>query len=145
MRRRGKEILNLSFYYLHHPLSKPAPPISTTFSFSTTSKSQRDSALLEKFKERKLKGSSKDSKGIPKISASVPSSGFDSDHKCLKNESEQEEENNVVVGGFKELGLSEELVEVMEEIGEFVPSEIQCVVIPAVLEGKSVLEFTFST
>lgn len=98
--------------------------------------------LLDKFKERKLKGSSKDSKGIPKNSASVPLSGFDSDHKGLKNDSEQErqeEENSVVVGGFKELGLSEELVEVMEEIGEFVPSEIQCVVIPAVLEGKSVL------
>ena len=35
--------------------------------------------------------------------------------------------------------MSEELVEVMEGIGEFVPTEIQCVAIPAVLEGKSVL------
>jgi len=45
----------------------------------------------------------------------------------------------MVVGGFKELGLSDELVEAMEEIGEFVPSEIQCVVIPTILNGKSLL------
>jgi len=48
-------------------------------------------------------------------------------------------DDTMVVGGFKELGLSDELVEVMEEIGEFVPSEIQCVVIPTILDGKSLL------
>jgi len=56
--------------------------------------------------------------------------------KGLKNETEK---NTMVVGGFKELGLSDELVEVMEEIGEFVPSEIQRVVIPTILDGKSLL------
>lgn len=56
--------------------------------------------------------------------------------KGLENESEK---NTMVVGGFKELGLSDVLVEVMEEIGEFVPSEIQCVVIPTILDGKSLL------
>ncbi|KAJ1385966.1 RNA helicase, DEAD-box type, Q motif [Sesbania bispinosa] len=45
----------------------------------------------------------------------------------------------MVVSNFKDLGLIEELFEVMEGIGDFVPSEIQCVVIPAILEGKNVL------
>lgn len=45
----------------------------------------------------------------------------------------------MVVSSFKELGLSDVIVEVMEEIGDFVPSEIQCVVIPSILEGKSLL------
>ncbi|KAK2366725.1 DEAD-box ATP-dependent RNA helicase [Trifolium repens] len=75
-----------------------------------------------------------------KLKNLVPSS-FDTNveknaQKGFKNENEN---NTMVVGNFKELGLSEVLVEVMEEIGEFVPSEIQCVVIPTILEGKSLL------
>lgn len=59
----------------------------------------------------------------------------------LNNESECEPTPTMVVANFKELGVSEELAEVMEGIGGggFVPSEIQCVVIPAILEGKSLL------
>ncbi|XP_027337747.1 DEAD-box ATP-dependent RNA helicase 39-like [Abrus precatorius] len=48
-------------------------------------------------------------------------------------------DSTMVVASFKELGVSEELVKVMEGIGGFVPSEIQCVAIPAILEGKSLL------
>ncbi|KAI5444096.1 hypothetical protein KIW84_012638 [Lathyrus oleraceus] len=105
------------------------------------SKPQRDSLIFQRFKERKLKGSSKDSIFNPKVSNSVPEC-FDTNvdktvQKGLKNESQNED--SMVVANFKELGLSEVLVEVMEEIGDFVPSEIQCVVIPTILEGKSLL------
>nr|KYP62042.1 DEAD-box ATP-dependent RNA helicase 39 [Cajanus cajan] len=161
MRRRVTELIRLSIS-LHspikhnNPLSKSAPPSSffqtcTTFSTSITpppieepntspSKSQRDSLILERFKQRKLKGSSKDSKGAPQgCSSSVPSSSDFDAGKVVQRGLQNENDPTMVVASLKELGVSEELVEVMEGIGEFVPSEIQCVVVPAVLEGKSVL------
>lgn len=83
---------------------------------------------MEQFKQRKLKGFSKDSNGT------------DSEEVVQKGvENNNENDSTMVVASLKELGVSEELVEVMEGIGEFAPSEIQCVVIPSVLEGKSVL------
>ncbi|KAL2334979.1 hypothetical protein Fmac_016192 [Flemingia macrophylla] len=157
--RRCRELLSLSFsphspLKLHNPSSKPATPnylfqtrtaFSTSSSTATTpppietspSNSQRDSLILERFRQRKLKGSSKDSKGS--LSTSVPlSSDFDTE-KVVQKGLQNENESTMVVASFKELGVSEELVEAMEGIGDFVPSEIQCVVVPAVLEGKSVL------
>ncbi|CAK8532745.1 unnamed protein product [Lathyrus sativus] len=149
MRRRIKELLSLCFSCrhskIHHQsLSKSLQPTFSSqcsTSFSTFSKSQRDSLIFQQFKERKLKGSSKDSIFNPKVSNPVPES-FDTNvektvQKGLKNESENA--YSTVVANFKELGLSEILVEVMKEIGDFVPSEIQCVVIPTILEGKSLL------
>ncbi|CAJ2666413.1 unnamed protein product [Trifolium pratense] len=146
MKRRIRNFLSLCFSSLnsqnhHQRLSKSLQPTSSfqnSTAFSTFSKTQRDSMIFEKFKERQLKGSSKGE--IKDSSFSVPSS-FDTNvekmaQKGLKNESEN---NTMVVGNFKELGLSDLLVEVIEEIGEFVPSEIQCVVIPTILEGKSLL------
>ncbi|GJV78153.1 DEAD-box ATP-dependent RNA helicase 39, partial [Tanacetum coccineum] len=44
-----------------------------------------------------------------------------------------------VFGGFKELGLSDEVLEALEEMGISVPTEIQGVGIPEVIEGKSVV------
>ncbi|KAK7380562.1 hypothetical protein VNO78_33076 [Psophocarpus tetragonolobus] len=162
MRRRCRELLSLSFS-LHSqvklkPLAKSAPPISLfqsgiTFSTSSSSttppieepktsrpNSQRDSLILEQFKQRKLKGSSKDSKGTPQVCSTSVQLGLDADAEKLVQQGVQNENDpTMVVGGFKELGVSDELVEVMEGIGDFVPSEIQCVAIPAILEGKSVL------
>ncbi|XP_057521987.1 DEAD-box ATP-dependent RNA helicase 39 [Amaranthus tricolor] len=43
------------------------------------------------------------------------------------------------VSNFSELGLSEEVMGALEELGISVPTEIQCIGIPAVLEGKSVV------
>ncbi|TKY46099.1 DEAD-box ATP-dependent RNA helicase 39 [Spatholobus suberectus] len=162
MRRRGRELLSLSFslhsQVNHYPLAKSAPPTSffqssTTFSTSSSSitppieepkaspsKSQRDSLILEQFKQRKLKGSPKDSKGTPQVcSTSVPLSSDANTEKVVQKGVQNENDPTMVVASFKELGVSEELIEVIEGIGDFVPSEIQCVVIPAILEGKSVL------
>ena len=72
-------------------------------------------------------------------STSVPLSSDADTEKVVQKGVRNENDPTLVVRGFKELGVSEELVEVMEGIGEFVPTEIQCVAIPAVLEGKSVL------
>ncbi|MED6123185.1 hypothetical protein PIB30_046802 [Stylosanthes scabra] len=144
MRRKGREILNLCIS-LHSPL-KPEPlassfhgssrtfsSFSASFSSSSSSspcvedekasapsKTQRESMILEQFRQRKLKGCSS-------------SSSRDADAE------KKEGESTMVVSSFRELGVAEELAEVLEKIGDGVPNEIQCVVIPAVLEGKSLL------
>ncbi|KAK7277370.1 hypothetical protein RIF29_18521 [Crotalaria pallida] len=128
-RARVRELLSLTSYSLHSPPSPfnpPLPKLPSPFAFSTSSSSSssssttppppsktksRDSIILEQFRQRKLKASS----------------------------SKATEPTTVEVGGFEELGVSDELVQVLEEIGEFVPTEIQCVAIPTILEGKCVL------
>lgn len=45
----------------------------------------------------------------------------------------------VEVDSFGELGLSEEVLEALREMGIQVPTEIQSIGIPAVLEGKTVV------
>ncbi|XP_061356602.1 DEAD-box ATP-dependent RNA helicase 39-like [Gastrolobium bilobum] len=167
MRRGGRALLSLSYILhspvkKHYPLAKSPSPTSgfqgsTSFSISSSShitpsvqqeeentsssssKSQRDSLILEQFRQKKLKGSSKDSKGKPQVSTSPSSSSDTTTEKVVQKGSQNENEADMVVASFNELGMSEELVEVMEGIGDFVPSEIQCVVIPSILEGKSVL------
>ncbi|KAF7812629.1 DEAD-box ATP-dependent RNA helicase 39 [Senna tora] len=149
MRRRSIELLRSNSLYsslsspikLNPPTKLPSPncasqgftPIASSFSASTTTsspngedertspspRSQRDSLLLEKFRLRKLKGTGEEKET----------------EKGLKGE----DEPTKVVTHFKELGVGEVLVEVLEKIGILVPSEIECVGIPAVLEGKSVL------
>ncbi|MED6132660.1 hypothetical protein PIB30_020993 [Stylosanthes scabra] len=151
MRRKGREILNLCIS-LHSPL-KPEPFASSfhgasrTFStysassFSSSSSSsstvtpspcvedekasapsttQRESMILEQFRQRKLKGSSS-------------SSSRDADAE------KKEGESTMVVSNFRELGVAEEFAEILENIGDGVPSEIQCLFIPAVFGGKSLL------
>lgn len=48
-------------------------------------------------------------------------------------------ENKNLVSSFEKLGLSEEVMEAVKEMGIEVPTEIQCIGIPAVLEEKSVV------
>lgn len=47
--------------------------------------------------------------------------------------------NEALASSFEELGLSEEVMGVLEEMSISVPTEIQCIGIPAVLAGKSVV------
>lgn len=44
-----------------------------------------------------------------------------------------------MVGSFEELGLSEEVMGAVKELGIQVPTEIQCIGVPSVLSGKSVV------
>lgn len=44
-----------------------------------------------------------------------------------------------MVGSFEELGLSEEVMGAVREMGIEVPTEIQCIGVPAVLDGQSVV------
>lgn len=45
----------------------------------------------------------------------------------------------MICGGFEELGLSEEVMGAVGEMGIQVPTEIQCIGVPKVLSGKSVV------
>ena len=150
MRRRGRELLRLCFSLhsplKREPLAK-SPSLacgfhvtistfstSSSFSSSTSitpsvekektssspSKSQRDSMILDQFGQRKLKGSSKDSKGRhPHVSTQVSSSRDNGSEKVAEKGLQNEGESTMVVANFKELGVSEELAEVLERIGDF--------------------------
>lgn len=96
----------------------------------------RHSILLDRLRARHLKGPSKTTPQS-KTQESVTSvaregKGEDFDEKKKKKKV-------VSVGSFEELGLSEEIMGAVREMGIEVPTEIQCIGIPAVLDGKSIV------
>lgn len=50
-----------------------------------------------------------------------------------------DEEDGGGVGSFEGLGLGDEVMGAVREMGIEVPTEIQCIGVPAVLDGKSVV------
>ncbi|KAL4651690.1 hypothetical protein ACB092_01G179300 [Castanea dentata] len=94
----------------------------------------KHSMLLERLRSRHLK----DSASKPPLTTTTPrplnavqtetEDGFKNKNKKKK-----------VVERFEDLGLTEEVMGVVKEMGIEVPTEIQCIGIPAVLEGKSVV------
>ncbi|KAG6671515.1 hypothetical protein I3842_16G007300 [Carya illinoinensis] len=156
MKGRSKDFLNLSISFLplikRYPLSKPLSPtwaLSDFCPLSTTTttnpdndkapnseSNKRDPILLEKFRQRKLKVSSTPPQKKPPLQSSpTPGSSPAYEKDSLQNGGGPTK----VVNSFGELGLSEEVIAAVEEMGAFVPTEIQCVGIPAVFEGKSVV------
>ncbi|KAL5560104.1 hypothetical protein UlMin_036315 [Ulmus minor] len=128
MRGTAKAVLKLSRYSTllsqlpTNPFLGPRTLSFTTISTTTItqketeSKHDKDSKILEQFRLRKLKGSSKtqEPRNTPPSSASS-------------------------VLSFTQLGLSEEVGEAVKEMGISIPSEIHCVGIPAILDRKSVV------
>ncbi|WCJ43291.1 DEAD-box ATP-dependent RNA helicase 39 [Euphorbia peplus] len=120
-------------------LSFPFKPLRT-FSSSTaiaTDLTEPDqvkhSILLDRIRSRHLKGSSKPPQTktqLPKSVAAVEGEdgGFTGSKK-----------GKIVVGSFQELGLTEEVIGSLKEMGIEVPTEIQCIGVPAVLDAKSVV------
>ncbi|GFP78998.1 dead-box ATP-dependent RNA helicase 39 [Phtheirospermum japonicum] len=101
----------------------------------------KHSILLERLRQRHLK----DSTGTPKSSAasaaSPPSTGSKKG-KYGENEGPRRKKGGAAEMGsssFEELGLSEEVMGALGEMGITVPTEIQSIGIPAVLNGKSVV------
>lgn len=94
----------------------------------------KHSILLERLRLRHLKDSVKPP--VPR-KTNLQSDGLaqeKSDHEFHRS---QKKKN--LVESFEELGLSEELLGAVKELDIKVPTEIQCIGIPAVLEGKSVV------
>ncbi|KAL5776538.1 hypothetical protein ACOSP7_009464 [Xanthoceras sorbifolium] len=146
MKTTGKLLVSFSKLLSSTKLSTkptcPSPfirPLSSTTNRASpvqeNEHSKRESTILEKFRLRKLKGSAKPNQ---ENKASQNSSNSD-----VKTEVDSENERSYgtaeVVSSFQKLGLREEVIRAVEEMGVFVPSEIQCVGVPAVLDGKSLV------
>ncbi|PON96285.1 DEAD-box ATP-dependent RNA helicase [Trema orientale] len=97
----------------------------------------RHSILLERLRLRHLKDSAKPAdatKSSPRSAAGYgEKEGGDGLEKSQKNKKKK------VVESFEELGLTEEVMGAVREMGIEVPTEIQIIGVPAVLEGKSVV------
>ncbi|KAF3958755.1 hypothetical protein ACB098_01G161900 [Castanea mollissima] len=94
----------------------------------------KHSMLLERLRSRHLK----DSASKPPLTTTTPrplNAVQTETEDGFKNKSKKKK----VVERFEELGLTEEVMGVVKEMGIEVPTEIQCIGIPAVLEGKSVV------
>ncbi|GMI77094.1 hypothetical protein HRI_001378700 [Hibiscus trionum] len=119
------------------PLIRPLSSSNTKAAIKTgklepsSPKSHRDSLILEKFRQRQLNGSLKSSSESKTKGKRDGGVGLENDKN--KNAATK------FVSSFQELGLKAEIIGALSEIGIWVPSEIQCVGIPALLDGKSVV------
>lgn len=122
-------------------------PICTT-AISTTSvntdqdlQPSKQSILLEKLRLRHLKESAKSPQTKTPSSTSPSWNRADDEEVEGKSKKPQKKSEATTKGvsSFGELALSEELMSALEEMGISVPTEIQVIGIPAILEGKSVV------
>ena len=121
-------------------LSKPTRvllgfrPLCTTTTTTTEPDQIKHSMLLERLRSRHLK----DSASKPPLTATTPKP-LNADQTETEDGFKNKTKKKKVVERFEELGLTEEVMGVVKEMGIEVPTEIQCIGIPAVLEGKSVV------
>lgn len=95
----------------------------------------KHSILLERLRLRHLKDSAKPHES----KSSSKSAGYDAEKESGHGSEKTQKKKKKVVENFEELGLSEEVMGAVRELGIEVPTEIQSIGIPAVLEGKSVV------
>ncbi|KAK2976240.1 hypothetical protein RJ640_021951 [Escallonia rubra] len=129
-------------FTLPKPLSPPNPPrvylgvtvrplcTTTTTATDEAIEPLKHSILLEKLRIRHLKDTAKtpQAKTLPK-SAGGDDGGSKKEKKGITR----------TAASFYELGLSDEVMGALEEMGISVPTEIQSIGVPAVLGGKSVV------
>ncbi|KAK7380559.1 hypothetical protein VNO78_33072 [Psophocarpus tetragonolobus] len=106
------------------PLFPRLRPLCSVASAAAETVDAKHSLLLERLRSRHLKDSAK----------SVPEA-----RKKVKHVAEEEKERKKEVASFEELGLSEEVMAAVKDMGIEVPTEIQGIGIPAVLDAKSVV------
>ncbi|XP_015886265.2 DEAD-box ATP-dependent RNA helicase 39 [Ziziphus jujuba] len=121
---------------------RPLCTTTTTTTSTSTPDTETDhplqplkhSILLERLRLRHLKDSSAQQSPETKTTPrqSVSSAERESENGLHKKKKK-------LVERFEELGLSEEVMGAVREMDIEVPTEIQCIGIPAVLEGKSVV------
>ncbi|KAL2467950.1 DEAD-box ATP-dependent RNA helicase 39 [Forsythia ovata] len=121
-------------------------PLCTTTTTTTAPETAPDEAtlentkhsiLLERLRHRHLKESAKITP--PATSVVSSSNGKKSKHGESEGSKKKKGGGLEMVSSFWELGLSEEVMGALSEMGISAPTEIQCIGIPAVLEGKSVV------
>ncbi|KAJ6306776.1 hypothetical protein OIU78_021983 [Salix suchowensis] len=109
---------------------------------STTSTTGPDevkhSILLERLRLRHLKDPKKphltDTQTQTALKPVVLIEGEEEEERFKKSK-----KGKKIAGSFEELGLSEEVMGAVKEMGIEVPTEIQCIGIPAALDGKNVV------
>ncbi|KAK9134396.1 hypothetical protein Syun_013726 [Stephania yunnanensis] len=128
--------------FFRSPSISPIPPSRVFLGFKPLSSSattapnpvnelepMKHSILLERLRTRHLKDSARTHQA-----KAPPNGGHGEGDKGL----ERGEKRRSFLG-FEELGLSEEVMGAVRELGISVPTEIQGIGVPAVLEGKSVV------
>ncbi|XLU28561.1 hypothetical protein S245_064627 [Arachis hypogaea] len=128
---RSKPIINVP-----PPRFRTFCSIATALETSKTDHQTKHSILLEKLRLRHLKDSAKSSElknkdQTKKNSSSSSGESENFDGVVVKK--------NKLFGSFEELGLSEEVMGSVREMGIEVPTEIQCIGVPAVLQESSVV------
>jgi len=152
----SRTLLNLSLssstklYHTFLKLPKKPTRVLLGFNFrplctlsSTTAATEPDeikhSILLERLRLRHLKDSKK-----PQLTDTQTQTAL---KPVVLIEGEEEEEDGFkkskkgkkIAGSFEELGLSEEVMGAVKEMGIEVPTEIQCIGIPAILDSRTVV------
>ncbi|KAM1759709.1 hypothetical protein ACFX12_002666 [Malus domestica] len=94
----------------------------------------KHSLLLERLRLRHLKSNAK-----PQAKTAGGNSIGDAQRQSDDGLGRSENRKKREVGSFGELGVSEEVIAAVREMGIEVPTEIQSIGIPAVLEGKTVV------
>lgn len=119
---------------------RPLCTITTTVTKTAISEPDevKHSILLERLRLRHLKDSTKtpqaktETQTPPKPAVAVES---EEEHGGFR----KSKKGKKIVGSFEELGLSEEVMGAVKEMEIEVPTEIQCIGIPAVLDGQNVV------
>lgn len=98
----------------------------------------KHSILLERLRVRHLKESVKTTAQEPK-KVKFESLGNKSENGEKEEARRGKKKNEVLASSFEELELTQEVMGALEEMGISAPTEIQCIGIPAVLGGNSVV------
>ncbi|XP_076899117.1 DEAD-box ATP-dependent RNA helicase 39-like [Bidens hawaiensis] len=134
--RLTQSLINFPKFYRPINLYPSFKPITTTaattISDEPTLESSKHSLLLERLRLKHLKDS-------------IPTNTHKPKPKILQAETQKvqtfdkKSEKDKIFLGFGELGLSDEVLAALEEMGIAEPTEIQAFGIPKVIEGKSVV------
>ncbi|KAE9457457.1 hypothetical protein C3L33_10639, partial [Rhododendron williamsianum] len=99
----------------------------------------KHSILLERLRIRHLKDSSSEKTQPTQRPLAPGDDDGSATKKNTNNHKKKKSEDEVLASSFEELGLSEEAMGALEEMGISAPTEIQSIGIPCVLKGKSVV------
>ncbi|XP_068652130.1 DEAD-box ATP-dependent RNA helicase 39 [Aristolochia californica] len=129
---RGYPLLNVSsFGHFQSFRIRCLSTDTTAVDTETQLEPVRHSMLLEKLRLRHLKDAAK----------KTPNNRIKPEGVVAKENDENAKRKNSkkTASSFEELGLTEEVMGVVYEMAITVPTEIQCIGVPAILDGKSVV------
>ncbi|KAG9458770.1 hypothetical protein H6P81_003278 [Aristolochia fimbriata] len=129
---RGYPLVNVSsFGHFRSFRTRCLSTATTAVETETQLEPPRHSMLLEKLRLRHLKDAAK----------SPPQNKIKTEGAVDKENGENAKRKNSkkTASGFEELGLTEEVMGAVDEMAITVPTEIQCIGIPTILDGRSVV------